>query len=487
VRGTRRQRRKTLALLIVAALAGGVGVLAYATHLLRRSELQTIDARFSIRGNTGAPSNIVFVAVDPATFQELHHDWPFPRKWDARVIDHLREAGARAIAVDIDFSNPTNEVEDNELYEAVARAHGKTVLAATEIGVHGETEVLGGAQNLREAGARVGEDHVELDTDGSARRFAHEYSHLDSFGVAAAEVMSGKRFPSSLFEDGTLPIDFVGPIETFHSVPYAKVLRGEFSRREVSGKLAVVGASAPVLQDIHPTAMSGADMPGPEIWANSISTLLRGVPLRGVPGWISVLLVALFGVVVPIGSMRLRQWRSLLDAVALAVVFTIAVQVAFDSGRIVTFVYPLLALALGTLGTLGVLYMAETIERARARPVRALRARRRRRPGRRQRRREPAARRRRTRLHRAVLRSSRVHQLLREAARDARHRGRQHLPQRDDRSDPCRRRHLDRLHGRRHHGRVRRAARAARPCRPRAHRRHRDDRAAPRRVQRMDR
>jgi adenylate cyclase len=365
VRGTRRQRRKTLALLIVAALAGGVGVLAYATHLLRRSELQTIDARFSIRGNTGAPSNIVFVAVDPATFQELHHDWPFPRKWDARVIDHLREAGARAIAVDIDFSNPTNEVEDNELYEAVARAHGKTVLAATEIGVHGETEVLGGAQNLREAGARVGEDHVELDTDGSARRFAHEYSHLDSFGVAAAEVMSGKRFPSSLFEDGTLPIDFVGPIETFHSVPYAKVLRGEFSRREVSGKLAVVGASAPVLQDIHPTAMSGADMPGPEIWANSISTLLRGVPLRGVPGWISVLLVALFGVVVPIGSMRLRQWRSLLDAVALAVVFTIAVQVAFDSGRIVTFVYPLLALALGTLGTLGVLYMAETIERAR--------------------------------------------------------------------------------------------------------------------------
>jgi adenylate cyclase len=365
VRGTRRQRRKTLALLIVAALAGGVGVLAYATHLLRRSELQTIDARFSIRGNTGAPSNIVFVAVDPATFQELHHDWPFPRKWDARVIDHLREAGARAIAVDIDFSNPTNEVEDNELYEAVARAHGKTVLAATEIGVHGETEVLGGAQNLREAGARVGEDHVELDTDGSARRFAHEYSHLDSFGVAAAEVMSGQRFPSSLFEDGTLPIDFVGPIETFHSVPYAKVLRGEFSRREVSGKLAVVGASAPVLQDIHPTAMSGADMPGPEIWANSISTLLRGVPLRGVPGWISVLLVALFGVVVPIGSMRLRQWRSLLDAVALAVVFTIAVQVAFDSGRIVTFVYPLLALALGTLGTLGVLYMAETIERAR--------------------------------------------------------------------------------------------------------------------------
>jgi adenylate cyclase len=365
VTGASRQRRKTVALLIVAALAGGVGVLAYATHLLRRSELQTIDARFSIRGNTGAPSDVVFVAVDPATFQELHHDWPFPRKWDAEVIDHLREAGARVIAVDFDFSNPTNEQEDDELYEAIARVRGKTVLAATEVGSNGETEVLGGAQNLRQAGARVGEDHLELDTDGSARRFAHEYSHLDSFGVAAAEAMSGQRYPSSLFEDGTLPIDFVGPIETFHSIPYAKVLRGEFSPQQVSGKLAVVGASAPVIQDIHPTAMSGADMPGPEIWANSISTLLRGVPLRGVPGWVNVLLVALFGAVVPIGSVRLRQWRSLLDAIALAAVFTIGVQVAFNSGRIVTFVYPLLALALGTGGTLGVLYMVETIERAR--------------------------------------------------------------------------------------------------------------------------
>jgi adenylate cyclase len=363
--GTHRQRRKALSLLAVAVLAGGIGVLGYATHLLRRSELQTIDARFSIRGNTGAPSNIVFVAVDPATFQELHHDWPFPRKWDAEVIDHLREAGARTIAVDIEFAHPTNEVEDSELYEAVAEAHGKIVLAATEVEPDGGTEILGGSKNLHAAGARVGEDHVLLDTDGSVRRFVYEWSHLDSFAVVATEVMRGHAVRASTFEDGALPIDFVGPIETFHSIPYAKVLRGEFPHQEVSGKLVVVGASAPVLQDIHPTAMSGADMPGPEIWANSISTLLRGVPLRGVPGWVNVLLVALFGVVVPVGSMRIRQWRSLLDALALAVVFTIAVQVAFDSGRVVTFVYPLLALVLGTGGTLGVLYMVETIERAR--------------------------------------------------------------------------------------------------------------------------
>ena len=363
--GTRRQRRKTVALLLVAALAGGIGVFAYAAHLLRRSELQTIDARFSIRGYSGAPSDIAFVAIDPATFQKLHHNYPFPRKWDAQVIDHLREAGAKVIAVDIEFAHATDPTDDNALFEAVSRAHGKTVLAASEIEPDGGTEILGGEQNLREAGARAAEDHLVLDTDGSGRRFAREYNHLGSFAAVSYEVMTGHQLSGSQFEDGTLPIDYAGPPETIHSIPFANVLQGKFDRAAVNGKLVVVGASAPILQDLHATPTGTTEMPGPEIWANAISTLLRGVPLRGTPGWISIGLIFMLGAAVPLGSLRLRQWRSLLDALALALAFTIAVQIAFNSGRIVTFVYPLLALGLGTAGTLGVLYMVETIERAR--------------------------------------------------------------------------------------------------------------------------
>ncbi len=93
------------------------------------------------------------------------------------------------------------------------------------------------------------------------------------------------------------------------------------------------------------------------------------MPLRNVSGALNVLLIILLGVAVPLGSMRVRRWRSLLDAVALAAIFTIATQVAFNSGRIITFVYPLLALVIGTLGTLAVLYITETIERERVRNV----------------------------------------------------------------------------------------------------------------------
>ncbi len=373
--GSRSQRRKLVGLLAVAVLAAGVGVAAYATHLLRRSELQTIDARFSIRGSERTPAGIVLVEVDNNTFQELtrlhlHAEWPFPRRYDAQVIDRLRTAGAQTIAMDIEFAHATDEADDLALFDAIGRAHGKTVLAATEIGRHGETEILGGAEHLHEVGARAAEAILVQDSDGAVRRFAYSLDGLQSFPVVTAEVSTGRATPASTFEDGLLPIDFAGPPGTFTSISYSRVLQGKFPPGLFRGKIVIVGASAGVLQDVHTTATSGSGvMPGPEVLANATRTLLQGVPLRSAPGWLNLALIVLLGVAVPLGSLRVRRWRSLFDALALAAVFTVAVQIAFNSGRIVTFVYPLLALAIGTLGTLAVLYVGEAIERERVRDM----------------------------------------------------------------------------------------------------------------------
>jgi adenylate cyclase len=372
--GRSAERRNVVGLVLVALLAGGIGVAAYATHLLRRSELQTIDARFAIRGAQKPPSDIVFVAISVQAERELKERHlesrsPLPRKDDAEVLDHLRHAGAKAIAMDMEFTQQTNEKEDDELIEAVARVHGKVVLGTVNVATKppGETEIFGGNSLLREIGARPAEVRLTLDSDGVVRRFDRSYNHLGSFPLVAAETMLSHRIPASTFEsDGSLPIDFAGPPETFKTISYAKVMRGEFPAGLFQGALVIVGASSPILQDIHSTSTTGGvEMPGPEIWANAAATLLQGVPLRFAPGWLDILVIIGFAMIVPLGSVRVRQWRSFLSAVALAIVFTIAVQVAFDRGAIVTFVYPLLALTVGTLGTLAVLYVGETIERAR--------------------------------------------------------------------------------------------------------------------------
>jgi adenylate cyclase len=369
-------RRKATLLVGVAVLAAGVGVVAYGTHLLKKPELQSVDARFSIRGAQAAPKDIVLVQIDNGTFQQLtkehlHSEFPFPRRYDAEVIDRLREAGAKTIALDIEFTHPTDERDDVALAEALGRAHGKTVLAATEVGPGGKNGVLGESEGLRqELGTRVGAAILTTDSDGSVRRFGYEFNGLRSFGVVTAEVAEGHKVSASLFEDGTLPIDYAGPPGTIPSYSYSKVLKGEFPRGVFANKIVIVGASASVLQDVHTTATSGSEvMSGPEIWGNATSSLLRGAPLKEVGGWVDVMLIVVLGLAVPLGSLRLARWRAMVEAGVLAAVFTVAVQVAFEHGWIVSFVYPLLALGVGTLGTLGVLYMDETIERERVRYV----------------------------------------------------------------------------------------------------------------------
>jgi adenylate cyclase len=369
----RGQRRKRTLLIAVAVLAAGIGVGAYATHLLRRSELQTIDARFSVRGEQKPPSDIELVAINSTTQQELRDhrlpsEFPFPRRYYAQVIDNLRKAGAKVITVDIEFTHPTNEREDNTLFEAVGRAHGKTVLGTEEVATGGRTEVLGGSENLREAGARAAYVGLPEDTDGVIRRFPYSFNGLHSLAVVAAEEATGHPVSASRFEGQTLPIDFAGPTGTVRAISFYQALKGRFSPSTVSGKVVIVGATSHILQDIHATATSEG-MPGPEIWANATNTLLQGIPLRDAPGWLNLALIVILGSVVPLGSLQVRPRRALLSSLALAAVFTIAVQVAFNSGLIVDYVYPLLALALGTLGTLAVLYMVTTIERQHVRDM----------------------------------------------------------------------------------------------------------------------
>src|SRR5438067_313681 len=112
----RGRRRKTVLLLATALAASAIGVLTYATHFLRRTELQTIDARFSIRSDRHRPAGIVLVNIDNASLDNVPRlgqrlPYPFPRRDDATVIDHLRAAGAKVIAMDMAFEHETDPAD----------------------------------------------------------------------------------------------------------------------------------------------------------------------------------------------------------------------------------------------------------------------------------------------------------------------------------------------------------------------------------------
>jgi len=352
-----RRRRRKLAVTLYAAVAlatTGAVLALWATDVLRSTDLETVDARFAIRGTHVAP-DVVVVGIDARTFEVVRR-FPFSRALHGRVIDRVRRAGARAIAYDIEFTEPSGDpAADDALIRAAERAP-RIVLSTTEVGADGATNIFGGDDVLRSIGARAGSGNLPNDPGGVLRRFAYDDLGLRGLPVVAAELALGRAVPRKRFDsDGSAWIDFPGPPRTIRIVSFGDVLAGRVRAASLRGKVVVIGATAPVLKDVFTTSTASDDlMSGPEVQAAAIQTVLDGFPLRAAPGWLDGLLIAVLGLAGALATARLRPLRGAVFGVVAAALFLVGAQLAFGAGLIVSVLYPLLALVLGVVGALAV-------------------------------------------------------------------------------------------------------------------------------------
>jgi adenylate cyclase len=364
-------RTRGLLLLLAFLIAAGVTLGAAAAGVLRSLELKSVDRRFAIAGGSGAPRDVVVVQIDDRTFndfvnREMPAQWPFPRRYHARVIDRIAAGNPRAIAVDIQFTEQSNPRDDNALIEAVQRADHRVVLATTGVDAYGQTQIFGGDAILRAIGARPGNATLPTDSDGVIRHVPYETSKLKSFGVVAAEVALGRPVARPAKTDQW--IDYTGPPGTVATYSYSRVYAGKVPPSAFRDKVVVLGPSASTLQDLHATSTSGRElMSGAEIQANAAVTALRGFPLRDLPRGLGVLAIVLLALVAPLAALRLRGWKPSAVALVAAALYAVVAQFAFDHGRVVLLTYPLAAAVLSAIGVLGVEYLLEAFDRVRTR------------------------------------------------------------------------------------------------------------------------
>jgi adenylate cyclase len=352
----RRHHRRTALLLAVAALATALGLTAYWTDALEATEQAATDARFSIRGAQAPPRDVVIVGVDGQTLQDLDLRPPLPRSLHARMLDRLRDAGARVIAYDFVFAQETDAAEDNALIRAVSRTPN-LVTAATKLNDEGRPDVLGGEQPVV-----TGSVNFDVTGDDVIRRVRRFDGGMSTFAVAAAQLAIGRApDPSRFPEDGAL-IDFAGPAGTVTTYSFSEVLDGKVPASKLRGRVVVVGATDPLLQDIQRTPLGGG-VPGPEVQANAIATVLDDFPLREAPGWATVLLVALAGLATPLAALRLTGLRWLPVPLVLLVAGAVGLQLVFGWGTVLPVAASGLALLLAFLGTLGVVYAIDLLDR----------------------------------------------------------------------------------------------------------------------------
>ncbi len=353
-------------------ILSGLGIVALVLFLdavggLSGPDLSSIDWRFSLRGSLGPPRNIVVVGIDDRTFNYLDRvhpgeaHFPFARRLDARVIQNLAADHARVIGYDEQYTEATNPVDDNALIRAV-RSAGNVVLATTEVGPHGATRIFGGGQALLYSRATPAQSQFPVDSDGRIRRTRDQILGLTTFPVAVAQRALGHRiaFPSG--RNASALIDFRGPAGTVPEIPYWRVLEGRFPPRTFRNKIVLVGAAEPILHDDHQTPTSN-QMPGVEVQANAVDTILRGFPLHDAPGWVNGFLILVLALIAPLLALRFPATLAAGAALAGLVVLALACQLAFNSGVVVGFVYPALAAILSMASTLLLNGLRATVER----------------------------------------------------------------------------------------------------------------------------
>ena len=264
---------------------------------------QLTAARFQLV-TTEPTGDVVVVAIDAPSLQEIAV-WPWPRKHHADLIDKLREAGARQIAVDIDFSAESTADQDKLLADALARTGGNVILPVFEqVGESRKTVTSTAPLPMFAQHTRVASANIYPDSDGIVRRLARvdvwKGNPVSTMAAAAAGLE-----PTAM---GRYYVDFGIKADQIKRVSYVDVLNQEtFDPSVFAGKIVLIGATARELGDTVATPVGGV-MPGVIVQALATESLLQNRDLHKISRWLILAIACMLFFLIE-AICRNRGWR----------------------------------------------------------------------------------------------------------------------------------------------------------------------------------
>jgi adenylate cyclase len=309
----------------LVVLLGLVLLQAVAPGWAGRAEAWTVDARFQLRGGERPRNPIVIVAVDEDSVRMLGNlqgenvrTWPRAR-W-AELVARIAEGKPRIIGLDAVFDTPGWDPGGDEALAAAVAQASNVVLAAnyerTEQASYELVTLSAPIPPLAREAIGMGIANFPPDADGAIRSVGAFYEKdgddYPTFALTVASTFAGQLVVDA--EDvaatrGSFPIHFRGPERTFTTVPLYGLFADELAGAGIATAeseavdpevfrdgIVLVGYTTQLEQDRHGAPFGGErGMPGVEIQANAIDTLLAGDWLHRSPAWLAVVLVGVMG------------------------------------------------------------------------------------------------------------------------------------------------------------------------------------------------
>lgn len=294
-------RRVRMSLLLIgwlacaAGITAGLTLVARQTALLKSVEHWTSDWRTALLADR-APSQherVAVILVDDDTMHGYPYRSPIDRGLLARLVEAIDAAGARVIALDFLFDQPTEPDKDRQLLAAVRKAADKVVMGSADarIPLRDERREFMDAF-LREAGVATGFLNLRHEIDNVVRGEADPMpdatgkpSTADSFAVAIARKAGGQVAPAARISWLRPPHD---GSDTFLALPAGQIVApGNESERKLAAMLlaslkdrvVLIGGDLSDQTDRHPTPLSKVGeerTPGVLIHTQAVAQMLDG-------------------------------------------------------------------------------------------------------------------------------------------------------------------------------------------------------------------
>jgi adenylate cyclase len=373
------KRRKRFITGVLAAVAVGL-VFCVISHfnLLHGIHLKSGDFLYRTADSdttTGSDKPIVIVAIDDRSLEQLGRFSSWPRSYHSQLVNILAENGARIIAFDILFSEPSPD-DDDELAASIKQA-GNVILpfvgtmevppSAAMSEANGSGKIIKSLESFEKNALAVGHANISPDEDGIVRRLPILLANSEGYDTALALTAIAKylRRPQiieSTVEDNylsfagrSIPLDDTNRMMINYTdnpassgdiiaVSYVDVLRNDFSPDTFNDKIVLIGVTAIGFGDTFWTPV-GRIMSGVEIHARAMRTILSGDFLKPATAPVTYLSILLLAVLCGLAVLRFRVLWATLSTVFLGIIYILAAFYFFDRGIVVDMLYPPLAMA----------------------------------------------------------------------------------------------------------------------------------------------
>ncbi|MGC9184479.1 MAG: CHASE2 domain-containing protein [Thiomonas sp.] len=327
----------------------GAMLLVLALGLALSGWLQRVDHLVFDLGQrlqpAAAPHGLVIVAIDQHSLDRIGA-WPWPRATDARLVDAVCRAGAKAVGFDIALTEVGTDPAGNAALAQSLRACGRVALPVVLDTSRDGGQIVEGLPipPLASAAAGLGRVGVQLDSDGVARSvYLWEGVGAPAWPLLAQTVLTiahqplrGRApqpvadaapvHPYALAARDLRLLRYVGPRGTVPSLSASAVLDGAFPPDALRDKIVLIGATAAGLGDFlaTPVTTQGAPMPGVEVLANTVLAMRDGTLIRTVPTAWALGLTALLALAPLVWLPRLMPLAGLLASMIWVLVLLLA-------------------------------------------------------------------------------------------------------------------------------------------------------------------